>query len=355
MAIKKKKRIVIAIVVALICVSGFGIKKIFFNKTIAPLEVYEVTKKDIDFSYSVTGYVESQKTVSVFSNNATEVDKVNVRLNDTVNQGDVLLTFKKNSSDTQALNIQKANSIIPKLKSDYESAKKIYAVGGISRSDLENARQALNSAIIDSKIAANGYKPFERVLKSPISGVIVESNADDNYKIDPTKPLYKIADTTNLKITLEIPNYKAKNLLVGQQVNITSDSLKDGELLTGSIKSISKISTKSSITNDYVTTVEVSLSNYSTLKPGVSVDAKIIYSSLKNKLFIPIQYIQFENNENNKPYTYVINNKGILEKRSLKLGKSDTLNYEVLSGLHEHEKLLNNSNHLYKEGEKIND
>lgn len=97
------------------------------------------------------------------------------------------------------------------------------------------------------------------------------------------------------------------------------------------------------------------ISNYSTLKPGVSVDAKIIYSSLKNKLFVPIQYVQFENNENNKPYTYVINNKGLLEKRVLKLGKSDTLNYEVLSGLHEHEKLLNNSNHLYKEGEKIND
>lgn len=349
---KKKKRIIIATTVAIICILGTGAAKLIFSKPPFPLDTYEVIKKDIDFSYSVTGNVESQKIVSVFANNATEVDKVNARLNDTVNMGDILLTFKKNSSDTQSLNIQKANSFIPKLKADYEAAKKVYAVGGISKIELDTARQALESAVIDVKIAKSGYKPFETSLKSPISGVIIEANADDNYKIDPTKPLYKIADTSNLKITLEVPNYKAKNLMIGQKVSITSDSLNDGEVLVGSIKNISKISTKSSTTNDSITTVEVELPNYSTLKPGVTVDAKIEYLSLKNKLFIPLQYIQFENNI---AFAYIINSKGVVEKRKLTLGKNDTINYEVLDGVKEHEKVLNNSNGLYKEGTKIND
>lgn len=349
MKIKKKSIAIAAIIVVLAL--ALGAKKVF-SKSNIPLDTYEVTKQDINFSYSVTGYVESQKTVSVFTTNATEVDRVNARLNDTVNEGDVLLTFKKNSSDTQSLNIQKANSIIPKLKADYEAAKKIYAVGGISKSDLDTSRQALQSAIIDAKIAASGYKTFESVLKSPISGVIIEANADDNYKIDPTKPLYRIADTANLKITLEVPNYKAKNLVVGQKVTITSDSLQDGEVLEGNIKSVSKISSKSSTTNDSITTVEVNLKNYSTLKPGVSVDAKIEYLSLKNTLLVPLQYILFENNTS---YAYVINSKGIVEKRKLVLGKNDTVNYEVLDGIKEHEKVLNNSNGLYKEGTKIND
>lgn len=65
-----------------------------------------------------------------------------------------------------------------------------------------------------------------------------------------------------------------------------------------------------------------------------------------------MQYILFENNTS---YAYVINSKGIVEKRKLVLGKNDTVNYEVLDGIKEHEKVLNNSNGLYKEGTKIND
>ena len=204
--------------------------------------------------------------------------------------------------------------------------------------------------MIDSKIASSGYKPQERVLRSPISGVIVEANADDNYKIDPTKPLYKIADTENLKITLDVPNYMAKNLKVGQTVDITSDSLNDDEVLHGVVKNIAKISTKSETSNDAITSVEVSLDNYSTLKPGDIVDAKINYLTLNNNIIIPLQYIEFEND---KTYVYILNNKNIVERREVKLGKNNTINYVVNSGLSVHDKLINNSSKIYKQGDKI--
>ena len=107
---------------------------------------------------------------------------------------------------------------------------------------------------------------------------------------------------------------------------------------------------KSDNTNDAVTIVEVSLNNYSNLKPGDTVEAKISYLSLKNKLIIPLQYILYENNQ---AYTFILNKKNIVEKRKLVLGKNDNINYEVISGISEHDRLINNSEGLYKEGDKF--
>ena len=162
--------------------------------------------------------------------------------------------------------------------------------------------------------------------------------------------MYKIADTENLKITLDVPNYMAKNLKVGQTVDITSDSLNDDEVLHGIVKNIAKISTKSETSNDAITSVEVSLDNYSTLKPGDIVDAKINYLTLNNNIIIPLQYIEFEND---KTYVYILNNKNIVERREVKLGKNNTINYVVKSGLSVHDKLINNSSKIYKQGDKI--
>lgn len=348
---KKKKRIIISIIIVLLLLGVGGVFLKHSKTSVVAPQTYEIVKKNIDFTYTITGVVESEKIVSVFADNATTVDKVNFRINDTVNKGDILLTFKPNDdNNTQRLNVEKAKAVLPLLREEYEAAKKVFSAGGISKSELNKAKEALESAVIDMKIASSGYKASPRVLIAPISGVITEANADDNYKIDPTRPLYKIEDTENLKITLEVPNYKAKNLSIGQEVTVSSDSLENNEVLSGNIKRIGKISKKSDNTNDAVTLVEVSLNNYSNLKPGDTVEAKISYLSLKNKLIIPLQYILYENNQ---AYTFILNKKNIVEKRKLVLGKNDNINYEVISGISEHDRLINNSEGLYKEGDKF--
>ncbi|MBE2989575.1 efflux RND transporter periplasmic adaptor subunit, partial [Sneathia sp. DSM 16630] len=46
-------------------------------------------------------------------------------------------------------------------------------------------------------------------------------------------------------------------------------------------------------------------------------------------------------------------NKNIVERREVKLGKNNTINYVVNSGLSVHDKLINNSSKIYKQGDKI--
>ena len=140
----KRKKTVIAISCIAVILIALGAKKVLIGNKLPRPEIYEVNKSNMNFSYNVTGKVESQKVISVFSTNMSEVENVVARLNDTVNKGDVLLNFKKDTSNTQALNIAKANSVLPNLRQNYEAAKKIYSVGGISKEQLNDARQAFN-------------------------------------------------------------------------------------------------------------------------------------------------------------------------------------------------------------------
>lgn len=307
-------------------------------------------KSSVDLSYNLNATVESQKTVAVFSSNIGEVEEVLYRLNDSVKKGETLVLLKTDGTDNSELNIEKAKLNISNLKNNYDNLQKLYKVGGVSKYELDNAKLTLDTAIIDLKTLQSAYKPFKREIKSPISGVIVEANVDANYKIDSTRPLYKIADIENLIITAEVSNSKARKLKEGQQVLLKSISLDEEEILEGKIKTISKISVQSKKSNEMITKISIELNNYSTLKPGDSADITIIYNKIDNKIILPFQYIEFENN---MTYVYVLKD-NIVMKKEVKLGKNkDNINYEIIEGISENEVLLDNTAKVYKEGDKL--
>lgn len=350
MALKKKTKIISILAIILLVIIGFYIKSKKSVRT--PANIHTVELKDLTLSYNLNGLVESQKEVSVFSDTLSQVDKVNYRVGDAVKKGDVLLTLKENSIVENRLNYQKLALQVEKNKREYNSTFKLYNAGGASKSELDNAKVALETSIIDMNIAKKSVADFKSAIISPISGVILEQNADENYKVDQSKPLFTIADTENLQISIYVANIKAKKLAEGQKVTITSDSLNDSEVLQGTIKSIAKISTKNGNFSEPATKVIISLENYSTLKPGNSANINVIYKELKNKIIVPFNFI-LTDTANNKSYVFILNKNNIIEKRYVKLGENDTLNFEILEGLKANEKIVENTDNRYKEGEKI--
>ena len=344
----RKKYFIISTVLILAVGTYFVMRK---PQTVKPT-TYTVTKSSLDLSYDLTASVESQKTIAVFSSNVAEVESVNYRINDSVNKGDVLLTLKSDRNlQSQIFNNEKLKLNISNLKKDYNSLLKLYQAGGASRHELDNAKLALDSAILDLKSAQSTTIPFEREIKSPISGVIIEANADVNYKIDPTRPLYKIADVENLIIKGEISNYKAKNIKEGQKVTVKSSSLEDNEVLTGKVKSVSKISVQSKTSNELVTNIRIELDSYSTLKPGDLVDINIVYNKIDNKIILPIQYIRFEMD---KAFVFVLDKNKKVVKKEVKLGKNaNNVQYEILQGISENDEVLDNSSYMYNEGDTV--
>ena len=353
--LKNKKRF--AIIAIFVIIAGISLVK-FTSSTsnatvsIANAEIKEVVKTNMLLKYDVDGTVESEKEVLVFPTVPGKVKKVYYRLGDEVEKGAILLDMDSSSIEDIKINIDKAALTISQRKKDLVDLQALYSVGGASKSEVEQAKNALRLAELDLKSAKNSSSGLSSSVVSPVSGVITESNADDNLKVDQGKQLFKIVDVENLKVTSEIPNSKVKNIKVGSKVIIKSDSLPDGTKIEATVSDISKISTLSTKFNDSVTKTNVKLEKNSGLKPGEKVKLSIIYDELNDVITVPLLYVEIDAAAN-KSYVYVLGKNNIVEKREVTVGKTDNINYEIKSGLEVGDKLLNNISKQFKEGDKL--
>lgn len=353
--LKNKKRF--AIIAIFVIIAGISLVK-FTSSTsnatvsIANAEIKEVVKTNMLLKYDVDGTVESEKEVLVFPTVPGKVKKVYYRLGDEVEKGAILLDMDSSSIEDIKINIDKAALTVSQRKKDLVDLQALYSVGGASKSEVEQAKNALRLAELDLKSAKNSSSGLSSSVVSPVSGVITESNADDNLKVDQGKQLFKIVDVENLKVTAEIPNSKVKNIKVGSKVIIKSDSLPDGTKIEATVSDISKISTLSTKFNDSVTKTNVKLEKNSGLKPGEKVKLSIIYDELNDVITVPLLYVEIDAAAN-KSYVYVLGKNNIVEKREVTVGKTDNINYEIKSGLEVGDKLLNNISKQFKEGDKL--
>ena len=353
--LKNKKRF--AIIAIFVIIAGISLVK-FTSSTskatvsVANAEIKEVEKTNMLLKYDVDGTVESEKEVLVFPTVPGKVKKVYYRLGDEVEKGAILLDMDSSSIEDIKINIDKAALAVSQRKKDLVDLQALYSVGGASKSEVEQAKNALRLAELDLKSAKNSSSGLSSSVVSPVSGVITESNADDNLKVDQGKQLFKIVDVENLKVTSEIPNSKVKNIKVGSKVIIKSDSLPDGTKIEATVSDISKISTLSTKFNDSVTKTNVKLEKNSGLKPGEKVKLSIIYDELNDVITVPLLYVEIDAAAN-KSYVYVLGKNNIVEKREVTVGKTDNINYEIKSGLEVGDKLLNNISKQFKEGDKL--
>ncbi len=353
--LKNKKRFaIIAILVAIAGISFVKFTSSNSNMTVsaASIETKEVVKTNMLLKYDVDGTVESEKEVLVFPTVPGKVKRVYYRLGDEVEKGAILLDMDSSSIEDININIDKASLSVSQRKKELSALQSLYSVGGASKSEIEQARNALKLAELDLKSAKNSSSGLSSSVVSPVSGVITESNADDNLKVDQSKQLFKIVDVENLKVSAEIPNSKVKNIKVGSKVIIKSDSLPDGTKIEATVSDISKISTLSTKFNDSVTKTNIKLEKNSGLKPGEKVKLSIIYDELNDVITVPLLYVEIDA-VTNKSYVYVLGKNNIVEKREVVVGKTDNINYEIKSGLEVGDKLLNNISKQFKEGDKL--
>lgn len=350
---KRRTKIILVVVILIAIAGGFKIlsPKNDTSLNLENAQVYEVNKSNLKFNYDVEGLVESEKEVLIFSSVAGKVKSVNKRLGSEVNKGDILAVLDDTSIQEINSNIEKAQITINKRRKEFNDLNEIYKVGGSSKNEVENAYTNLRISELELQNLKLSTKDYTNKIVSSVSGVITESNIDENLKVDQSKYLFKIVDVENLKIVAQIPNSKIKNMKVGQKVMISSTSLADGVIIESSISEISRISEKNAQFNDAITKVTIKLEKNTGLRPGDEVKLSIIYDEVNDALSIPVIYVETDENGNN--YVYILTNDNVVEKRIINLGKTNNIVYEIKEGIKPGDKILNNLSKIYKEGDKL--
>lgn len=208
---------------------------------------------------------------------------------------------------------------------------------------IENSRLSLQSAELALQSTRDQLDNY--TVTSPISGTVIEKNYKVGDNVDPTAAattgyMAVIYDMSTLTFEMKIDELDINKVKVGQVVEITAAAL-EGQSFTGRVDKINiNGSTVGSATSYPVTVV---IDDPKDLLPGMNVSANIVVERAKSILTIPVEAVS-RGNEVTVALPGAMNAEGTavvdpakLETRTVTLGRNDSANVEIESGLSEGE------------------
>lgn len=358
------------------------------------VSVVEVeVEKDFDSTLITEGTLKSKEQRNVVSDLPYVIQEVLFKEGDNVSEGDILLKLDvkdleykietaelslemerqrlKNlerqlseSSNTLEIekNLENARLAYENAQTKYENSKTLYDAGAVSKemldSDEANMITAKNNYELAQKqieeaqnkedlksnidiqrknveiqeISLKSQKEAleQSIIKSPISGTIVQANARVGIPATSAAPLFVIEDTDNLEIEVGIGEYDISEIQIGQKVKVTGEAFKDREI-NGVVSFIAPSATIVSTGTGKETQVIVKIDipnadNY--LRPGFTANVAINTAYKKEALVLPYETV-YEKKDGTKVVFKVEDNK--IKEIPISIGIQGDLKQEVIS------------------------
>lgn len=332
---------------------------------------------DIKSVVIANGEVYAQDLVDVGAQVSGQIKKLYVKVGDNVKKGDMIAQIDSEKQENEIskekaqLVIYEANLKAAEIKAQnakiqFLREQKLYKKDATSKEKLENAKNeaALSAAnvkqiqaqIEQTKLALDtaetnlGYTKISAPLDGTIVSVPVEEGRTVNAN-QTTPTIVKIADLSKMEIRLQISEGDISLVKVGQNVEYTIlsalDDIKKAEIssIDPALTSLSDGSydktnlNGSSSSNEAVYFYAKVLvdDNDGFLKIGMTTQNTIIVNEAKNVNFITSSAIQKD--KNNERFVWILKDK-TPTKTMVKIGISDNLNTQILSGINKNDEII---------------
>ena len=353
---KKKVHIITGITSAVLIVA---IVAIFFlvrgDKSVA-MDYTELYRTDLINSISAKGIVESQDKRNVYSTATATIKTVYIKVGDKVSAGDLLCQLDtedlrlnlaqqnveftaaqqsglKGQQDNQS-NINSAKLDLDTKTTDYNNTKVLYEAGGMSKSELDQAKTAYTQAqnkyqdalraLEEAKTAAGkelerkniDIQKLEKQIQdasiiAPISGTITAVYAREGAA--GSGLLFIIEDTDRLEITTKFREYDIGRVSPGISVVIKTDYTGDSEY-SGIIAEVDPTAVKNT-NGDTLASTDVEFaakvavtSETSNLRIGANANLSVITDKKENVYCV--SYDALATAENGETVIYAAQEKG---------------------------------------------
>ena len=311
---------------------------------------------------TLPGTVESVASADLVGNGGALVRQVKIRVQNpgalttsttaTAKVGDIACagsgTFEASLSQTiTATGSGEVVSVNTSVGSWVSAGQVLVNLGGSSaETSLENASISLQNAQLSLQNAQDALDNY--TITAPISGTVIEKNfkagdtIDNNSLTAAGGTLAVLYDMSTLTFEMKIDEKDINKIQAGQEVTITADAV-EGVIYSGVVDTVNINGTTVSGQTNYPVTVVIN--DPQDLKPGMNVSADIIVERAGTVLCVPVDAV---NRGSDKPTVQVAGEGALdeqgnvvdpskLETREVTLGRNDTNNIEITSGLKEGE------------------
>lgn len=330
-----------------------------------------VKRGDLKKSVIATGTLTAYQRVEVGAQVSGKIEKIHVKLGQLIQQGDLIAEI---DSQTQRNHLNTAQAKLTSYrsqlnaktvaydiaKSSYERSKKLYGQKAISLTELDDAKntfaiaqaaiQEITATIKQAEIEVNTAKTnlgYTKIL-SPITGTVISIPVAEGQTVNAnqtTPTIIQVADLSKMQIRPEISEGDITKVKVGMPIifSTLSDPQKqyvtvintiDPALTTLTDNEYSESITNTKAVYFYANALVDNPDNK--LRIGMTTQTEILVTEVKNVLLIPTTTLK---PEGNKVFVQLLKDNQV-EKREVIIGLNDELNTEILSGLHEGEKVI---------------
>lgn len=232
--------------------------------------------------------------------------------------------------------IAQSNLTLQNARADYERAQRLVADSIISQKEFERIRMEYESAQLAVK-AGNSGKGGASVT-SPLKGFVKQVLVNQGEYVEAGQMLAIVTKSCNLQLRAEVPEKHFSKLYNVRSANFKmgyDDVARSLDAMGGHLVAVGKSAEEGSA---YIP-VTFEFSNTGSVVPGSFADIWLILKERPSVLTIPLSalseaqgvfYAFVQHADDTEDY----------EKRELRLGASDGIRIEVLSGLSEGEKVV---------------
>ncbi len=364
-----KKAIILVVILALLIGVGYRVYKALASKREAVGEVEELAEAGVrvreakrgtvEDNISLTGDIEPQFQVTVYSKVSGEVERLAVDIGDKVKKGDLIAQVEKKKLILQVERLEAseegAKINLEKLGRDYERIKSLFEKNAVSQQkmdDIETAYKSAQAQIRELKAASDlaGIQLADSQIYAPIKGTIAKKFIDEGEMIidaSMTKnaPLVTIVDMDTVKVMVNVTGRDIARARIGQEARVKVDAHPD-KVFMGKVTNISPVLSPLSRTAP----VEIEITNPDRLlKPGMFARVKIITEKREKVLVVPIEAIIYQGG---KETLFVVEG-NIATLREVKAGLNDGAMVEIASGLKDGEKVIIEGGYGLKDGTRV--
>ena len=362
---------VISIILGLVFVLAvvFGIRYLIKSNS-KESEVFLTRKpsiKNLDDKVMATGKIEPREEIEIKPNISGIIQSISVKEGDKVEAGQLLATIRivPNVTDVNNATMQINNSQIQltnaKINVDnqqkqFAMQEKLYKQGVISKQEYIAAQQQLQTTLQQQKLASQQLNAAQKqlqivrtgatpelqsmattqirakaagtVLEIPVKvgGQVIEANS-----FNPGTTICSIADLNSLIFKGKIDEAQAGKLKEGMDMNVVIGALQN-KSFPGKVTLIAPKGTEESGTIKFNVEGNVTNPKGEYIRAGFSANGEVLLSSQKNALLLDESLIQYDKG-NNKSFVEVKQPNGSFKKTYVKLGASDGINVQIVSGI----------------------
>jgi RND family efflux transporter MFP subunit len=243
-----------------------------------------------------------------------------------------------------------------RAKREYERGQQLKQYGLITPQALDDAKSAVEAAEAATAAAHAQIKTAEaRLAKSfitaPMDGVVAlrgVSVGDRVENMGGNSAVFRIVDNSLLDLTVSVPSAHIASIRVGQPLEFTTDTL-PGRTFTGKVSFINPA--LDAATRSAKIVAEVRNAD-GALRGGAFVKGRIVLATRPGIIQVPKEALQNWNLDARTAEVFVVSGDKA-QKRSVTIGKTNTVSVEVLSGVQPGEQVVTRGAFALRDGDRV--